>query len=84
MNSTPTDYSTEYWFEYTPKTGFGWEFKTPVGAAGPAAGRFEASVPVTGLLPGTGYYVQLVTKNELGTDDGLLGNSSRRNRRSRA
>ena len=67
----PDGFSTEYWFEYTPQNGFGWEFKTPVGTAGPAAGRFEANVPVTGLSPGTGYYVQLVTKNELGTTTGF-------------
>lgn len=67
----PDGFVTEYWFEYTKQNGFGWEFKTPVANAGPAAGLIEVDVPVTGLVPGTGYYFQLVTKNVLGTTTGF-------------
>ena len=70
----PDGFATEYWFEYA-KAGFNYEFKVPLPAppgasAGPAPGLIEVNVPVTGLEPGTGYYVRLVAQNVLGLTNG--------------
>ena len=71
----PDGYATDYWFEYA-KQGFNYEFKVPLpvppgASAGSAPGLIEVSQPVTGLEPGTGYYVRLMAKNELGETTGF-------------